>query len=90
MSSPRWPRASERRRGSRGVSGSLAPSRGVRPDQVMLFIIWYAWGRNPLVRLPAPGLGDHPRRARVYAFVMKTPEEINDRARAATGFYIDW
>ena len=45
--------------------------------QVMLLIIWNAvGGAVPLVRLPAPGLGILLAIHGVYAFVMKTPEEI--------------
>jgi hypothetical protein len=60
------------------------------PLQVMLFIIWNACGRAvPLVRLPAPGLGDPPRRARSLRLRDEDSGGDHDRARAARGLYID-
>ena len=77
MSSPRWPRVSERRRGSRGVSGSGSTSRVYVPIQVMVFIIWNAVGAEfPWFAFPLLGWGIILAVHGVYAFVMKTPEEI--------------
>jgi hypothetical protein len=46
------------------------------PAQVILVVIWSATGAQfPWFAFPFLGWG-HPRRAGVYAFVMKTPEEI--------------
>jgi hypothetical protein len=70
-------RARARGEADREPSVVLATRRGVRTDPVDPVGHLDRDGRElPVVRVPTPRLGDPSRRARVYAFVMKTPEEI--------------
>jgi predicted membrane channel-forming protein YqfA (hemolysin III family) len=65
------------RRASRGVSGSGSTSRLYVPIQVMLLIIWIAVGAQfPWFAFPLLGWGIILAVHGVYAFVMRTPEEI--------------
>lgn len=76
MSSPRWPGESERRRGSRGVSGSGSTPRCLSHSGDPVRDLECDRRGLPLVRLPAPRLGIIVAVHGVYAFVLKTPEEI--------------
>jgi hypothetical protein len=77
MSSRRWLHASERRRGSRGVSGSGSTPRCTSRSQLILLVVWIATGANfPWFAFPLLGWGIILAVHGVYAFVMKTPEEI--------------
>ena len=61
------------------------------PLQVMLFSIWNAVDAQfPLVRVPASGLGDPPRRTRGLRLRDEDSGGDHDRARAAKGRYIVW
>ena len=54
------------------------------PIQLILLVIWIATGANfPWFGLPAPRLGDHPRRARDLRLRDEDSRGDHDRARGA-------
>ena len=84
MSSPRWPHASERRRGSRGVSGSGSTPRSYVPIQVILFVLWSAVDAQfPWFAFPLLGWGDLPRRPRGLRLRDEDSGGDHDRASGA-------
>ena len=61
------------------------------PIQLILFVIWIATVAHfPWFALPAPRLGDHPRRPRGLRLRDEDSRGDHDRARAARGLYINW
>ena len=77
MSSPRWRRGSERRRRIARRQWFWLHAAVYVPTQVMLFVIWSVSGAHfPWFAFPLLGWGMILAVHGVYAFVMKTPEEI--------------
>src|SRR5687768_14812182 len=81
------PTASQAALALKQAPGAVATTRS--PPGTSVFVAT-AEPALPVVRLPAPRLGDHPRRARGLRLRDEDSRGDHDRARSARVLYINW